>query len=360
MYQATQPSPPPVTNLPTSAPTPSPPPTSAPAPVLATSSPIPTASSTPVPDQPNSKAKLKPTPQSSANTSRPTSQAKPSVKSKPKSSFNSKPKILYAADSVGHTASKQELEFSRNCRIKTVRAYSSVHDVKAKWPQYNFTDVVNQAMDNPGRDEYDVLIMSAPTVDITNLDTSRLGPTDNTELYQQNVIVSSQNMFSLAKRSLEQNPNLSKVIIMEHPPRFDKLEVDPTCLKPTLARLANSTMSQLWLNSPLKDRIFIGQHSLESYGIGKKHEARYVNQVSGKSDGVHFYGPKGCEDYTHSVKSILALALPNDERAKTAAKCGTAQPENHSTCPQAKFQRKTTIHPSVVTKNRFSVFNQGN
>ena len=167
-------------------------------------------------------------------------------------------------------------------------------------------------------------------------------------------------MFRLAKRSLDQNPNLSKVILMEHPPRFDKLDVDPTCLKPTLARLANSTLGQLWLNSPLKDRIFIGRHSLESYGSGHKHEARYVNQVSGKSDGVHLYGPKGCEDYTKSVKIILAQAILKNNRAKTSTECGTAQPESHSNCPQAKFQRKTTVHPSVATQNRFSVFNQGN
>ena len=76
--------------------------------------------------------------------------------------------------------------------------------------------------------------------------------------------------------------------------------------------------------------------------------------------GSIYMGSKGCEDYTNSVKSILALAVLNNERAKTTAKCGTAQPENHSTCPQAKFQKKTKIHPSVVTKNRFSVFNQGN
>ena len=90
------------------------------------------------------------------------------------------------------------------------------------------------------------------------------------------------------------------------------------------------------------------------------HKARYVNEASGKSDGVHFYGPKGCEDYTNSVKSIMALAVLNNDRAKPTTKCGTAQSDSHSNCPQAKFQRKTKIHPSVVTQNRFSVFNQGN
>ena len=92
--------------------------------------------------------------------------------------------------------------------------------------------------------------MSAPTVDISNLDTSKLQPTDSTEIVQQNVVISAQNMFSLAQRSLEMNQNLSKVILMEHTPRFDILEDDPTSLKPTLAGLANLTLSQLWLNSP--------------------------------------------------------------------------------------------------------------
>ena len=277
-----------------------------------------------------------------------------------KSSFNSKPKVLYAADSVGHTASAGQLEYSSNCRIKTVRAYSSVHDENAKWPQYNFTDVVKRALNNPGREEYDMLVMSAPTVDITNLNTSKLGPRDNTKVFQQKVIVSSQNMFSLAQRSLEQNPNLSKVIIMEHTPRFDKLESDPTCLKPTLARLGNSTLGQLWLNSPLKDKILIGHHSLESSVSGNIQAGRYVNQISGRSDGVHFYGPKGRGDYTNSVRSILGMAELKNYRAKPTPELGTAQSDNHSNCPQSKFQKKTKTHPSVVTQNRFSVFNQGN
>ena len=60
---------------------------------------------------------------------------------------------------------------------------------------------------------------------------------------------------------------------MEHPPRFDTVDVDPLSVKPTLANLANTTLGQLWLNSPLKDKIFIGQHSLESSGVGTGHFA---------------------------------------------------------------------------------------
>ena len=70
---------------------------------------------------------------------------------------------------------------------------------------FQFVITVKYALKNPGLENYDVLVMTAPTVDITNLDTSKLSPVDNTEVYQQNVIVSAQNMLSLAKASLEQN-----------------------------------------------------------------------------------------------------------------------------------------------------------
>ena len=38
-------------------------------------------------------------------------------------------------------------------------------------------------------------------------------------------------MFDVAKSSLEHNPNLQKVVIMDHPPRFDMKEVDPEVLR---------------------------------------------------------------------------------------------------------------------------------
>ena len=127
---------------------------------------------------------------------------------------------------------------------------------------------------------------------------------------------------------------------MEHPPRFDTSDRDPTCLKPNLARLANATLAGLWINSPLQDRITIGQHSLESSGAGTAHLNRYQNQTSGKYDGVHLYGKTGCTDYTNSVKTILMMAVPKRNLNKTPAELGTAQPVNHNDCPQVKYQKK--------------------
>ena len=277
-----------------------------------------------------------------------------------KSSFNSRPKILYAADSVGRTASLKNLENLTNSRIRTAHAYSSVHDFNAKWPEQNFTDVVNYALKNPGLENYDVLVLSAPTVDITNMDTSKLSPLDNTEIYQQNVIISTQNMFSLAQAALEQNRNLKSVVLMEHTPRFDGLDVDPTSLKPNLVKLANSTLNQLWLNSHLKNKISIGHHSLENSGTETAHLARYQNLRTGRYDGVHLYGQTGCRDYTGSVENILLVALQSLSSTQDTAECGNTQKDNHTRCPQAQHQNKTVFHPSVQTQNRFGVFNSKN
>ena len=182
-------------------------------------------------------------------------------------------KHLKTSHEVRYKYNCKECAFTANLVADFWKQYSSVHDINAKWPEQNFTDVVNYALKNPGLENYDVLVLSAPTVDITNMDTSKLSPLDNTEIYQQNVIISTQNMFSLAQAALEQNRNLKSVVLMEHTPRFDGLDVDPTSLKPNLVKLANSTLNQLWLNSHLKNKISIGHHSLENSGTETAHLA---------------------------------------------------------------------------------------
>ena len=61
-----------------------------------------------------------------------------------KSNFNLKPKILYVADSVGHTASIRNLEQTSKSRVVTAKAYSLAYDVNARWrwPKLNFSEVV--------------------------------------------------------------------------------------------------------------------------------------------------------------------------------------------------------------------------
>ena len=270
----------------------------------------------------------------------------------PKTKYQSMTRVLYASDSVGRNVCFPQVEKMTSCSIKTTRAYSSVYDKTAIWPEHNFSDVIKKELDDKA---YDCLVMSAPTVDISNLDTSKLKQSDNTEVYQQNVFISCQNMFTTAQNALKEHPYLKKVVIMEHPNRYDVKDVDPIGLKPALAKLANSVFNQLWINSPYKNKINVGNHNLDTSSSDCVLNDMFRCVKTGKHDGVHLYGPRGNKSYTKSVLSILLKNIPNQE----------IQTPPHQKCPQTVFQNKqkkenqnsARYHQSVKDNNRFSLFN---
>ena len=68
--------------------------------------------------------------------------------------------MLYVADSVGHSVNLRIAEKINNCRIKSAKAYSSVFDRQARWPNNNLKDVVKHNLDNPGREPFEMLVTS--------------------------------------------------------------------------------------------------------------------------------------------------------------------------------------------------------
>ena len=170
---------------------------------------------------------------------------KASIQQRKKSKYLQKPKVLFIADSVGRNVEFRKVEKASNVRITTKKAYSSVKNKNARWPELNVTDVTRKEVNNVAHgDNYDVLVLSAPTVDITNLDTMNFKASENLEFFKQEVLISSKNMISAGENAIRMNPGLKKVIILCHPPRFDTSEVDPLMLKQTLAKIANKTRSK--------------------------------------------------------------------------------------------------------------------
>ena len=255
-------------------------------------------------------------------------------------------------------------ELLHKTRIRSRKAYSSNKNNIARYPESNFSDVVRKELGNQNNDTFDFLVMSAPTVDITNLDTSQLNLNSNIEVFKKEVTTSCVNMFNTAHTSLQQNPTLKKVVIMEHPTRFDSAELDPIRLKPALAEFANSFMTELWTKSPLKDRMAIGYHSFDK---SVAHELLFQDMRTNRYDGVHFYGPLGRKAYTKSVLKIVqpnvVVGLNNPLSQKSNRKPSDNIPnseDDHKQCPQAKYQQRKSsqaYHPSVQVMNRFSVFN---
>ena len=190
--------------------------------------------------------------------------------------------------------------------------------------------------------------MSAATVDITNIDTSKVTETDNMDAYQRMAFVSSTNMFVCAEKALDEHPNLEKVTVMEYAPRYDTKDVDPLNLKPALAKVANNALAQLWLNSKRKNKIQIGQHSLPTCDSGAIHDQMFRNTDKSKYDGVHFFGYLGRRSFSKSVSNIMQKVSD------------VHRPENGSKQPQEENQRKsknTRYSPPVKVSNRFDVFN---
>ena len=276
-------------------------------------------------------------------------------KKKKKTSYMEKPRVLYIGDSVGHNANFASLEISTESRIKTAKAYSSVEDQKARWPRKNFSDVTPAVINTFKEDAYTHLVLSAPTVDISNMNTANLTAEDNIEVFKHKVIASCHNMISVAENACKSHPELTKVVIMDHAPRYDTHDVDPTGLKPKLATFANATLAQMWHSSDMKDRIHIGKHNLDC--TDDQIEVRYRSEQTARYDGVHLYGSQGRISYTNSVLQILKSVLPPPLR-KTAftpsssTSNQTWSTSDHSSCPQAMFQKKKK---TMFTPNQYSV-----
>ena len=216
--------------------------------------------------------------------------------------FNSKPKILVVKDSVGNAMSARIVEKASNCRVKTVDAAANLTP-----PSRPLKDIVHHELKNPGRDPIEYLVLSAPTDDINKLDTAHVSLGDNIDTYVEEAKKSSQNIVNLAESSLEQYSSLKKVVLMDHPSRFDTHSNDPSELKPYLARLANSEMKKQVETSIFKDKICIGNHSL-SQPRKELFESRFVDHTRRIFDGVHMFGPSGHRDYTRSVTRIFRQA----------------------------------------------------
>ena len=234
----------------------------------------------PRPAAPGPAAAKPPPPQTSQASSEPSST--PARPKRRRTRFQQKPKVLYIGDSVACNADTAYLEKETNCRIRTRKAYSSIDDSRARWPKRNFTDIVPQALyETQHEDKFSHLVLAAPTVDISNMNTANLTVNDNIEVYKQKVLISCENMFTVANNALKEHKNIEKVILMEHAPRLDLGSNDPTRLKSKLAKFANSSLQQLLNDSTMKERIMIGRHwTLEC--SENMIDAMYMDNRSGK------------------------------------------------------------------------------
>ena len=93
------------------------------------------------------------------------------------------------------------------------RGYCSERSwINARFPDKSLEDQVPRLLD---QEKFDVLVIQAPTNDITNLDRAR----NSEELAK----MSSMNTLRIAKNALETFKSLERVIVMPRPPRNDRV-----------------------------------------------------------------------------------------------------------------------------------------
>jgi hypothetical protein len=110
--------------------------------------------------------------------------------------------------------------------------------------------------------------------------------------------------------------------------------VDPVSVKPKLAMYANSFLLEAWLDSPQKDKIFIGSHNLDC--SSSQRVDNYTDKRSRRHDGVNMYGYAGKTAYTESVINILMSSiqlLANDDNTGKLP-----NDDSHTRCPQTKLK----------------------
>ena len=117
-------------------------------------------------------------------------------------------------------------------------------------------------------------------MDIMNLDTKKMKPSDNTDYLKRKVEKLCQNMMKVAEEAIIDDPHLEKVTIMNLAPRFDTKDVDPVQLKTKLATFANGYFLELWFDSSMKDKIIIGSHTLECSADVKKQRILMKGQTN--------------------------------------------------------------------------------
>ena len=261
-------------------------------------------------------------------------------------------KILLVGDSISGQLHLKTIETATMTEVRAVKAYSSIHEnieEKGKhaprFPTKNFNDVIAKELT---KEQTDVLMVQSGSVDITNLKTDG-DLAENTEYFKQQTIASANNLFMSVSNAVANHPNLKKVIILKQVPRYDAFSSTIPGLKPFLAKLYNDTVDQLGAGCSFKDKLVIGNHTLDCSGGVML--ARYKDIKSGRFDGVHLYGPSGQKAYTESIMQILNLAqLVKVNPPKYY------EEYDHQTCSQANYQNKlgNKRHQTKTKRSRHS------
>ena len=147
-----------------------------------------------------------------------------------------------------------------------------------------------------------MLIINAGPNEITNLNTQgEYG--QNISNWKQQVFKSSQKLYNLVKKCLDDFPSLKRGIIVKRIPRYD------TKLNAHLSAYGNSVFDDLWMRNGCPNKILITKQDLECYG--ELRIQRFGNSNQQNYDGIHMRGSLALQHMTHSFVRMLTTNFPH-------------------------------------------------
>ena len=175
----------------------------------------------------------------------------------------------------------------------------SKDDPKARVPTKNFEEIVPNEL---SVDKYTTLVLQGGTNEISNLDVSGDVGT-KIEAMKNEVKVSTSKLYSIAEKSLEENPTLEQVIILKRIFRCDPKNRDPLGMKSQLSEYGNNLLDELWMTRGCPQNIKIEKQALEC--DGELRVARFGLPSANGYDGTHFRGEMAVQHYTASMLNVL-------------------------------------------------------
>ena len=103
----------------------------------------------------------------------------------------------------------------------------------------------------------ETLILQGGTEEITDLNSAC-----DLETLKKVVKTSSEKLFNIAEKSLQENKCIERVVLLKRIFRCDKN--DPNKLKAKLSEYGNRVLDDLWLDKGCPDNIVLGKQYLES------------------------------------------------------------------------------------------------
>ena len=203
-----------------------------------------------------------------------------------------KQKVLFAGDSLSRKLNMSVVKNVTNMEFKRCEA-SSIANTNG------LVDIVPRELQN---DNYSYLILQGGTSEITNLDINN-DTLNNLNELKDIVKTSSEKLYNLAEKSIEQNDSLQKIIILK---RMFRCDIEMNGQKQMLQKLSeygNRVLEDTWLSRGCPDNIAIVGQGLECEGTLKTD--RFGSLSNGNFDGIHMNGKLGVQHYTGSLINIL-------------------------------------------------------